>query len=84
MSASFQAMNQTALQLGVADETRGRVLSVYLLTWGMLPIGQLTVGTMADHLGAPTATFIACCVAVGILAIIAVRFPTARNRPTTT
>ena len=23
---------------------RGRVLSIYLLTWGMLPLGQLAVG----------------------------------------
>ena len=41
MSASFLAMNQTALQLNVEDEIRGRVLSIYLLTWGMLPVGQL-------------------------------------------
>lgn len=39
MSTSFLAMNQTTLQMNVEDEIRGRVLSIYLLTWGMLPLG---------------------------------------------
>src|SRR5829696_8342585 len=51
MSAVFLAVNQTSLQLRVADEVRGRVLSIYLLTWGMLPLGQLAVGALAGVIG---------------------------------
>ena len=69
MSAAWLALNQTALQLSVSDEFRGRVLSVYLMTWGMLPFGQLFVGTLADFIG-PSAAVITSC----ILSVICVLF----------
>jgi MFS family permease len=79
MSAAFLAINQTALQLSVDDAVRGRVLSIYLLTWGMLPIGQLAVGAMADRFGAPPATVIACCLALVCIGIVAWRYPSLRT-----
>ena len=79
MSAAFLAINQTAMQLSVADEVRGRVLSIYLLTWGMLPIGQLTVGAMANQFGAPLAMVVACSVALALIGIIGRRYPSLRG-----
>ncbi len=73
MSASFMAITQTALQLRVDDEVRGRVLSIYLATWGMLPFGQLAVGAIADRIGAPLATAGACAVALCGIGLIARR-----------
>lgn len=60
MSAAWLALNQTALQLNVSDEVRGRVLSVYLMTWGMLPFGQLFVGALADVIGPSAAVVVSC------------------------
>lgn len=79
MSASYMAINQTVLQLKVEDDVRGRVLSIYLLTWGMLPLGQLPLGALADRIGAPAATVIACAVALGCIGLIALRFPSLRD-----
>jgi hypothetical protein len=73
------AINQTVLQLKVEDEVRGRVLSIYLLTWGMLPLGQLPIGALADRIGAPAATALSCAVALGCVALIAIRFPSLRE-----
>jgi MFS family permease len=70
MSAAFMAITQTALQLRVDDDVRGRVLSIYLATWGMLPFGQLAVGVIAERVGAPLATFGACIVALAGIALI--------------
>jgi predicted MFS family arabinose efflux permease len=78
MSASFLAINQTAMQLRVDDAVRGRVLSIYLLTWGMLPVGQLAVGALASQIGAPLAVVIACSLALGCIAVIARRYPSLR------
>jgi MFS family permease len=75
MSAAYLAINQTALQMRVDDDVRGRVLSIYLLTWGMLPLGQLAVGALASQIGAPTAVVCACALAVGCIAYIARRYP---------
>lgn len=79
MSASFMAMNQTALQLSVEDDIRGRVLSIYLLTWGMLPFGQLLVGALAGQIGTPMAVAVACVAALASIGIIAWRFPSLRE-----
>jgi MFS family permease len=79
MSAAYMAINQTVLQLKVEDEVRGRVLSIYLLTWGMLPLGQLPIGALADRIGAPAATALSCAVALGCVALIAIRFPSLRE-----
>ena len=79
MSAAFLAINQTAMQMSVADEVRGRVLSIYLLTWGMLPIGQLTVGALANRFGAPPAVAAACAVALALIVIIARRYASLRR-----
>ena len=79
MSAAYLAINQTSLQLTVADEVRGRVLSVYLLTWGMLPIGQLFVGGLASVIGTPYAVVVACALALACIALITRRFPALRD-----
>jgi predicted MFS family arabinose efflux permease len=71
MSAAFMALAQTALQLRVEDDVRGRVLSIYLATWGMLPFGQLAVGAIAERVGAPLATAGACAVALVGIGLIA-------------
>ncbi|MBA2596051.1 MAG: MFS transporter [Chloroflexia bacterium] len=73
VSAAFLALTQTALQMRVDDAVRGRVLSVYLLTWGMLPIGQLGVGAAADRIGPPWALAAACTLALAAIGIVARR-----------
>ncbi len=79
LSASFLAMNQTALQLNVEDEVRGRVLSIYLLTWGMLPIGQLLVGALAGMMGTPLAIVASSAMGLASIALIVWRFPALRS-----
>ena len=71
VSAAFMALAQTALQLRVDDDVRGRVLSIYLATWGMLPFGQLAVGVIAERIGAPLATAFACALALAGIGLIA-------------
>jgi MFS family permease len=74
-SAAYLALNQTVLQLHVEDAVRGRVISVYMLTWGMLPVGQLLVGTLANFSGTPLAVAAACALAIVLIAAIARRSP---------
>ena len=71
LSAAFLALAQTAMQVGVDEAIRGRVLSIYLLTWGLLPIGQLTVGAAADRIGTPLAIAGACALALAWIGAVA-------------
>jgi len=44
-------LNQTLLQLHLADEFRGRVLAFYTMANGLTPFGSLALGSTADRFG---------------------------------
>ena len=44
----YMVMVQTTLQALVPDHLRGRVFSIYSLTWSLLPLGALQAGLVAD------------------------------------
>jgi hypothetical protein len=54
------------------------VLSIYLLTWGMLPVGQLAVGTLANLTSTPTALVTSCSLGLICIGLIARRYPSLR------
>ncbi len=54
------------VQTTVPDAMRGRVMGVYTLTFfGMMPLGALSVGALAERVGAP-ATIAVCAVLLGV------------------
>jgi len=48
-------LNQTLLQIHVADEYRGRVISLYTMAAGVTPAGNLGLGALADGVGVQAA-----------------------------
>ena len=71
----YMALNNTLLHSIVPDEFRGRVMSVYMLTWGLMPLGTLPIGYIAQVAGAP----VAIAVGGGICAVFSLL--TAATRP---
>jgi predicted MFS family arabinose efflux permease len=55
---------QTAIQLRVPDQLRGRVMGIYTMTYNMGPLGAVQAGIVAASFGAPAS------VQVGGMAII--------------
>jgi len=47
----FFTLNQTEVQLRTAPEMRGRVLSLFTLTWAAMPLGAIPVSSAADKVG---------------------------------
>ena len=79
VSAVFLALNQTAVQMSVDDDVRGRVLSISLVAWGMLPLGQLLVGGLANAMGTANAMIVSCVIGIVLVGVIAVRYPSLRQ-----
>jgi MFS family permease len=71
MSSSASLIN-TLLQTSAPDRLRGRVISLYALAWlGLVPLGNLQAGFVAERFGAATALFVG---AAGLaLTIVVVR-----------
>ena len=54
----FMTTNQTVLQLTTPDEYRGRVMGLFMLNQGLLPLGSLFGGVIAEFTNAETALFV--------------------------
>jgi MFS family permease len=57
-NSGYTSQDQTIIQTITAPEVRGRVLGVYLLNRGLMPIGSLIAGALANFLGGPWAVTI--------------------------
>jgi MFS family permease len=74
-----QTLNNTILQLLVADNIRGRMSSFIMLTFGLTPLGVLPIAFLAERIGAPIAVFMACLVLVLIVSGFYFFSPTLRH-----
>jgi predicted MFS family arabinose efflux permease len=43
--------NNTLIQVNCETRLRGRVMSVYMMMWGLTPLGTMPAGIIADRLG---------------------------------
>ena len=75
----FLASTATMLQMIVPDELRGRVLSLYMLDRGFMPLGALFAGTSAHFLGAPTTVAIMGAIVIVLTSLVAWRIPAIRK-----
>ncbi|MFC2034071.1 MFS transporter [Chloroflexota bacterium] len=55
MTAGFDAMQHTMLQLNVAEDQRGRAMGIWMLCMGSTPVGSTLIGIMASNFGAQLA-----------------------------
>lgn len=75
----YMATTNTMLQVIVPDHLRGRVMSIYMLDRGLMPLGSMTAGISAHWIGAP-ATVSYMGLAVIVLAVLlAWRAPVVRK-----
>jgi len=67
------------VQITVPDGLRARVMSLHTLTFfGMMPIGSLLLGAVAEYFDEPTAVIASSAILLGIAAIIWARAPWVR------
>jgi MFS family permease len=52
-SAAYTALNSTLIMANTEPRLYGRVMSVWLLTFGLVPLATVPAAWLADHLGAP-------------------------------
>jgi hypothetical protein len=77
--AIYLATNNTLVQLATPDALQGRVMSLYMMTWGLLPLGSLPQGVLADWFGAPTVLVVVGLVSCLVVVVMAVRSPALRH-----
>lgn len=74
-STGFMAINTTLIQMNISDEVRGRVMSVYMMTFGLSPLGTLPAGAIAEAVGAPFAVTLGGGILAGVVLTVALLRP---------
>ncbi|MDI7278148.1 MAG: MFS transporter, partial [Anaerolineae bacterium] len=80
-AAQIMVMNlaNSLVQTEAADRLRGRVMSIYsLVFFGLLPIGGLLAGAVAQEIGEPATVMISALIGVGFAGAIWTRIPRLR------
>jgi MFS family permease len=75
----YMATNNTLLQINADDHMRGRVMSLYMMTIGLLPTAVLPASAIAESLGAPVAVGAGGAIVVVFTVVIALFRPTLRR-----
>ena len=75
----FFSITSATMQSILPDGIRGRVSGIYIMTFGAMPLGNLTAGVISENMGAPVATMIACGVIVVVASALMVLFPSIRR-----
>jgi predicted MFS family arabinose efflux permease len=57
-AGSFDALQQTLMQLAVPDDQRGRAMGIWVLGLGSAPLGHLEMGALVASVGAPNALLV--------------------------
>ena len=80
---AYYATTNTLIQVLVPGRLRGRVMSLYILaSWGMIPIGNLAAGVIAERFGAEVALAGGGIATLAAVVLVALRYPAVgRLRP---
>jgi hypothetical protein len=60
-------------------ELVGRVMSLYMITWGLMPLGMLPAGALAEIFGAPVVVSTGGTILFIFLVIVAISQPRLRR-----
>jgi MFS family permease len=75
----YMALNTTLLQTHASDEMRGRVMSIFFLNRGMVPLGTVGAGFATEAIGAQWTVTIMGCVVLALAAFAFLRVPRLRG-----
>jgi MFS family permease len=78
----FLASTATLLQMIVPDHLRGRVLSLYMLDRGFMPLGAMFAGTSAHFIGAPVTVALMGAIVIVLALLVAAAIPAIRKLET--
>jgi MFS family permease len=76
----FVNLANSLIQTTVPDELRGRVMSIFTLSFfGLFPLGSLLSGTIASYIGETNTVTISAVILLAMAALLHLRFPLLRQ-----
>ena len=78
-SALYMSLSMTMLQLYSSPEMRGRIMSIAMMTFGLMPLSAVPFGIVAESRGTPDALLLSGVLLVAFTLVFAVAYPRFRR-----
>lgn len=75
----FGALNMSIVQLAISPEIRGRVMSMMMMTFGLMPFGVIPISALAEYVGIDVALFCSAILLVISMLLLGFFFPDLRR-----
>jgi MFS transporter, DHA1 family, staphyloferrin A biosynthesis exporter len=79
MASAYMAINNALVMANTSRELYGRVMSVYMMTFALMPLGGLPAASLADAIGPQLTVALAGGLLAAVVAAIAVLVPSYRQ-----
>ena len=79
LNSFYMTTASASVQMIVPNQLRGRVMGVYGLTWSMLPLGGMVMGSLASLWSAPAAVVVGGMMVAGMALVLAATLPALRS-----
>ena len=76
---TVMTVNNTSIQLIIPDEVRGRVMSVMMMSFGLMPLGAVPASTAAETVGAPAVVAVGAGLFVASVLLLFATIPAFRS-----
>ncbi len=78
-SAVYMSLNMTMLQLYSSPEMRGRIMSIAMMTFGLMPLSAIPFGIVAESRGTPDALLLSGVLLVAFTLLFTFAYPRFRR-----
>lgn len=79
LGSAYVSSVNASIQHRITDDVRGRVMSIYMLTWGFTPIGAIVIGELASHFGISMTVAVVALIGNALLAAQYILSPVVRD-----
>ena len=79
LNSVFMSLNMTLIQTNSSREMRGRVMSIAMMSFGLMPLSGVPFGVLAEFTGTPFALTLSGLLLVAFTLVFAVVYPSYRR-----
>ncbi len=80
MTDGYFTINRILVMLETDKAFYGRVMSIYMMTWSLMPLSLVPMGIMVDRVGAPLTVGVSALILAAFVAAVTVFSPDLRRR----
>ena len=79
LNSVFMSLNMTLIQVYSSPEMRGRMMSIAIMTFGVMPLSAVPLGAIAESIGTPNAFFLSGVLLAVFTGVFAFGYPRFRK-----